>query len=315
MVGRCSGRHPAAIQADGRRPIRARSHVTAARQPVRHAPHAMTTHADPAASQSRPTGATPFTGLPHVELSVVVPVRNERANLAPLIHEILATLSGVLPFEIVYVDDGSTDGTVVALQRLQLQVPALRVLRHDRGTGQSSAIRTGVQVSRGRWIATLDGDGQNDPADIAALLTKACALATERGDERVLVAGWRTNRRDTPYKRLQSRVANRIRSRLLHDGTPDTGCGLKVFTRSLYLALPYFDHMHRFLPALVQREGGSVQSVPVNHRPRTYGRSHYGLLDRAWAGAVDMLGVIWLARRAQAADVTEVGGLSHTRIS
>ncbi len=275
----------------------------------------MTIRTDTAAPQQRPAGTMSAAGQPPFELSVVVPVHNERENLAPLIHEIVATLSGVLPFEIVYVDDGSTDGTGNELQQLQLQIPALRVLRHARSTGQSTAIRTGVLAARGRWIATLDGDGQNDPADIPALLTKGCALAASRGDERVLVAGWRTMRRDTGFTRWQSRVANSIRSRLLQDGTPDTGCGLKVYSRSVYLSLPYFDHMHRFLPALVQRAGGAVQSVPVNHRPRVFGASHYGLLNRAWTGVVDMLGVIWLARRAHVADVTEIGGLSQTRTS
>ncbi|MES3032609.1 MAG: glycosyltransferase family 2 protein [Gemmatimonadota bacterium] len=273
----------------------------------------MTRHTDTAAPHPRPGSAASSGGSAPFELSVVVPVHNERENLAPLIHEIVAALSGVLPFEIVYVDDGSTDGSGEQLQQLQLQVPALRVLRHDRSTGQSTAIRSGVLAARGRWIATLDGDGQNDPADIPALLTQACSLAAQRGDERVLVAGWRTRRRDTSYTRWQSRIANAVRGRLLRDGTPDTGCGLKVFTRSVYLALPYFDHMHRFLPALVRREGGAVQSVPVNHRARAHGTSHYGLLNRAWAGVVDMAGVMWLSHRARAARVTELGGPSQPR--
>lgn len=273
----------------------------------------MTRHTDTAAPHPRSGFASPAGSRSPFELSVVVPVHNERQNLAPLIHEIIAALSGVLPFEIVYVDDGSTDGSGTALQQLQLQVPPLRVLHHERSTGQSTAIRTGVLAARGRWIATLDGDGQNDPADIPALLTQACSLAAQRADERVLVAGWRTTRRDTTYTRWQSWIANSIRARLLRDGTPDTGCGLKVFSRSVYLDLPYFDHMHRFLPALVRREGGAVQSVPVNHRARAHGTSHYGLLNRAWAGVVDLAGVMWLARRTRATKVTEVGGPSQTR--
>ncbi len=268
---------------------------------------------DTAAPHPRSGSAATSGGSAPFELSVVVPVHNERENLAPLVHEIVAALSGVLPFEIVYVDDGSTDGSCEALQQMQLQVPALRVLRHERSTGQSTAIRSGVLAARGRWIATLDGDGQNDPADIPALLTQACSLAAQRADERVLVAGWRTRRRDTTYTRWQSRIANAIRARLLRDGTPDTGCGLKVFSRSVYLALPYFDHMHRFMPALVRREGGAVQSVPVNHRARAHGTSHYGLLNRAWAGVVDLAGVLWLARRARVARVTELGGPSQPR--
>jgi dolichol-phosphate mannosyltransferase len=267
----------------------------------------MTMHIDFAAPQTRASGTTASGGLPPLELSVVVPVHNEFDNLAPLIHEVIATLSGVVPFEIIYVDDGSTDGTDGALQRLQLEVPVLRVLRHQRSSGQSTAIRSGVIAARGRWIATLDGDGQNHPADIPALLTRACSLVAQQGNERVLVAGWRTTRRDSPFTRWQSRVANGVRSRLLRDGTPDTGCGLKVFSRSLYLALPYFDHMHRFLPALVQREGGLVESVPVRHRQRTSGASHYGFRNRAWAGVVDLAGVLWLRRRARVADATEVG--------
>jgi len=282
---------------------------------VRHSAPFMTIRTDIAAPQTRPSGATSSGGLPPLELSVVVPVHNELDNLAPLIHEVIATLSGIVPFEIIYVDDGSTDGTARALQQLQLEVPVLRVLRHRQSSGQSTAIRSGVIAARGRWIATLDGDGQNDPADIPALLTKACSLVAEQGDERVLVAGWRISRRDSAYTRWQSRVANGVRSRLLHDGTPDTGCGLKVFSRSVYLALPYFDHMHRFLPALVQREGGLVESMPVRHRQRTSGASHYGFLNRAWAGVVDMAGVLWLRRRARVAEATEVGQSTLTRNS
>ncbi len=242
---------------------------------------------------------------PWLELSVVVPVHNESENIEPLITEIVAALSGVVSYEIIYVDDGSSDGTGDALRLMQPQVTALRVLRHDRSAGQSTAIRTGVLAARGRWIATLDGDGQNDPADIPALLTRACSLAAQRGDDCVLIAGWRTKRRDTGFTRWQSRIANGVRSRLLRDGTPDTGCGLKVYSRATFVALPYFDHMHRFMPALVRREGGTIESVPVNHRPRTRGQSHYGLMNRLWTGLVDMAGVVWLARRAKVPIVSE----------
>lgn len=240
------------------------------------------------------------------ELSVVVPVHDERENIAPLVREIVASLTDVVSFEIVYVDDGSTDGTALALELMQQEVAHLRVVRHDTSAGQSTAIRSGVMAARGRWIATLDGDGQNDPADIPALLTQACSLAARRGDDRILVAGWRTERRDARLTRWQSRVANSVRARLLHDGTPDSGCGLKVYPRALFVRLPYFDHMHRFMPALVRREGGDVLSVPVNHRPRTHGRSHYGVLNRLWAGLVDMAGVIWLSRRAHAPRASEL---------
>ena len=246
-------------------------------------------------------GCTPFS------LSVVVPVHNERENIEPLVGEIVAALSGVVPFEIVYVDDGSTDGSSEVLRRMQAEVPALRVVRHESSAGQSTAIRSGVQAARGRWVATLDGDGQNDPADIPVLLTQACSLAVQRGDDRLLVAGWRTTRRDSAFTRWQSRVANAVRSRVLGDATPDTGCGLKVYPRATFLALPYFDHMHRFMPALVRREGGAVLSVPVNHRPRTRGQSHYGMMNRLFTGLLDMVGVMWLTRRARVPQLRELG--------
>ena len=226
-------------------------------------------------------------------LSVVVPVRNEEANIAPLIAEITQAL-GRVPHQIVYVDDGSTDGTLAALHALQRDLPHLIVRRHRSSCGQSAAIVTGVRVATGHWIATLDGDGQNDPADIPRLLELAQA---DHGVTPVLFAGHRTTRRDTRIKKLSSRVANRVRSTLLGDATPDTGCGLKLFRRDMFLELPHFDHMHRFLPALVIRAGGRVRSVPVNHRPRLRGHSKYGTLDRLAVGIVDLAGVAWLQRR------------------
>lgn len=270
----------------------------------------MANSTDIAAPSSR-SSAVPVERASSCTLSVVVPVHNERENIAPLISEIVAALTGVVSFEIVYVDDGSTDGSDDALQLMQHKVSALRVIRHDRSAGQSTAIRTGVMAARGRWIATLDGDGQNDPSDIPALLTKACSLSAQRGDERLLIAGWRTQRRDTRYTRWQSRIANAVRARLLGDGTPDSGCGLKVYPRALFLSLPYFDHMHRFMPALVRREGGGVESVPVNHRPRLRGASHYGVMNRLWTGLVDMSGVIWLARRARVPATSELTQLQR----
>jgi dolichol-phosphate mannosyltransferase len=251
-------------------------------------------------------GAAPETG-PHLELSVVVPVHNEAGNILSLVGEINYALTGVATFEIVYVDDGSSDATLELLAAARQDAPMLRVLRHARSMGQSTALRTGVLAARGLWIATLDGDGQNDPADIPALLASARKLARQRRDNAVLIAGWRNRRRDSWYTRWQSKVANALRARLLRDGTPDTGCGLKVYARELFLALPYFDHMHRFMPALVKRAGGEVQSMPVNHRPRTRGRSHYGLLNRLGAGIVDTAGVMWLARRARLPDTLELG--------
>ena len=254
-----------------------------------------------------PAAAPAAATEPYTELSVVVPVHNEAENILALVGEIVDALAGVTSFEIVYVDDGSADATLEALTAARQHAPMLRVLRHARSMGQSTALRTGVLAARGRWIATLDGDGQNDPADIPALLARARELARQRGDHAVLIAGWRSRRRDGWYTRWQSKLANGLRSRLLRDGTPDTGCGLKVYARELFVALPYFDHMHRFMPALVQRAGGEVQSLPVNHRPRTRGRSHYGLLNRLWAGIVDTAGVMWLARRARLPDTLELG--------
>ncbi|MGI4977173.1 MAG: glycosyltransferase family 2 protein [Janthinobacterium lividum] len=233
-------------------------------------------------------------------LSVVVPVRNEAPNLRPLIEEIGAALHAT-PHEIVYVDDGSTDDTPARLRALQAKLaPAGHTLvlrRHRDSCGQSAAVLTGVRAASGTWIATLDGDGQNDPADIPALLARAQALEADGGPRPVLLAGHRTTRRDTRTKRLASRAANRIRAALLHDATPDTGCGLKLVRRDAFLALPHFDHMHRYLPALVLRAGGRVESVPVNHRPRTRGVSNYGTLDRLWVGIFDLAGVAWLQRR------------------
>lgn len=231
-------------------------------------------------------------------LSVVVPMHNEAANAGPLIAEIAAALQGT-PFEIVAIDDGSADGTAAELDKASEGCPELCVLRHRTQSGQSIAIITGVKAARGQWIATLDGDGQNDPRDIPTLLAAAQADNTAS----VLIAGFRRHRRDSLAKRWGSRFANAIRARLLGDGTPDTGCGLKVFRREDFLALPQFDHMHRFLPALFLRNGGTVVSVPVNHRPRTTGRSHYGSLDRLAVGIVDLAGVWWLKRRWRRPDV------------
>jgi dolichol-phosphate mannosyltransferase len=229
-------------------------------------------------------------------VSVVVPVRNEAENIAPLIGEIRAALAGDTlaggAFEIVYVDDGSTDATPAALRACAAD--GLVVRRHRTSCGQSAAIVSGVKAARGTWIATLDGDGQNDPADIPRLLARA--IETEG---RALIAGHRVNRKDSSKKRWASRWANGIRARLLRDATPDTGCGLKVFPRDVFLGLPHFDHMHRYLPALFLRAGLSVESVPVNHRPRLRGTSNYGVWDRALVGIVDLFGVMWLQRRAR----------------
>ena len=238
-----------------------------------------------------------------MELSVVVPVLNEAGNIEPLVAEVVAALDTGPRFEILYVDDGSDDATPRELAAARRRYPQLRVITHRRPCGQSTALRTGVVAARGEWIATLDGDGQNDPADIPKLLTVAQQAAAT--GQSLLVAGYRTRRQDSSIKRVSSRVANAVRSRLLRDATPDTGCGLKVFRRTDFLALPYFDHMHRFLPALMQRAGGRVTSVEVNHRHRQRGASKYGTLDRLAVGVVDLLGVMWLARRAHIPEASE----------
>jgi len=235
-----------------------------------------------------------------MNLSVVIPVRNEAPNIAPLVAEIRAALDRGFDYEIIYVDDGSGDDTVAVIRGLAQDFPRLRLLRHARSCGQSAAIRTGVKAARAPWIATLDGDGQNDPADIPRLweLARAAPLAPP-----ILIAGHRQKRRDSAIKRQTSKLANAVRRGLLGDGTPDTGCGLKLFRRDVFLDLPYFDHMHRFLPALVLRQGGRTVSVVVNHRPRERGVSNYGTLDRLWVGITDLLGVIWLQRRARLPEI------------
>jgi dolichol-phosphate mannosyltransferase len=229
-----------------------------------------------------------------VRLSIVVPVCNEQDNVLPLLEEIDATLRDQDGFEVLYVDDGSTDATRERLMEGLARYPRLRVLVHAERCGQSAALVTGFRAARGEWIVTLDGDGQNDPADIPRLL--AAREQAGRADLH-LICGTRTKRQDSPLKRVASRVANFVRSRLLGDATPDTGCGLKLIARAACLELPAFDHMHRFLPALVQRNGGATICVEVNHRPRTRGASNYGVADRLWIGIVDLLGMLWLKRR------------------
>lgn len=227
-------------------------------------------------------------------LSVVVPVCNEAENVAPLAREISAALQG-WDYEMLFVDDGSTDATRAELQRLRSGgLTTLRILRHSFRSGQSAAVASGVRAARGAWIATLDGDGQNDPADIPRLLA---ARDDPANADVMLFMGNRTTRKDTGFRRMQSRIANGVRGSMLGDGTPDTGCGIKVFSRAAFLDLPYFDHMHRFMPALFQRRGNRVISVPVGHRARERGVSKYGMFDRLWVGIVDIFGVMWLRRR------------------
>src|SRR5689334_3512821 len=232
-------------------------------------------------------------------VSVVVPVRNEAANIAPLIAEIAAALGAREAFEIVYVNDGSSDGTEAELSRLKAQHPWLRSVRHKQSCGQSAAVRTGVAAARAPVVATLDGDGQNDPAFLPAMLQALEAGAPRTG----LIAGQRVGRKSGGFKKLQSRIANGVRNAVLRDGTRDTGCGLKAFRRDVFLALPYFDGLHRFLPALVRREGFEIAYVDVIDRPRHSGVSNYGFFDRLWVGLMDLAGVWWLIRRKRTTPV------------
>lgn len=225
-------------------------------------------------------------------VSIVVPVRNEADNIAPLVDEIAATLEKNLAFELIYVNDGSTDRTEAELTRLMASRPWLRQIKHETSCGQSAAVSSGVIHARAGVVVTLDGDGQNDPAFIPALL-EAMTKTPHIG----LVAGQRVGRQATGFKKLQSRVANAVRSVVLRDGTRDTGCGLKAFRRDLFLRLPYFDGLHRFLPALVRREGYAIGYVDVVDRPRHAGTSNYGMWDRLWIGILDLIGVWWLIRR------------------
>ena len=229
------------------------------------------------------------------QLSVVVPVYNEEDNVAPLVGEIVTALRGVIAFEIVYVDDLSKDSTLQRLQALKASTPELRIIRHLQNSGQSTAVRNGIKAARAPWVATLDGDGQNDPADIPKLLAEreTASPATK------LFAGWRVNRQDSGSKRWASKWANAIRARMLRDNTPDTGCGIKLIEREAFLDLPYFDHMHRYLPALMQRAGWQTVSVPVNHRHRASGVSKYNNLNRALVGIRDLRGVAWLITRSR----------------
>ncbi|HEY5603858.1 MAG TPA: glycosyltransferase family 2 protein [Gammaproteobacteria bacterium] len=230
-----------------------------------------------------------------VQLSIVIPAYNEAECIVPLVEETINCLRADPRHEILVVDDGSTDDSTARLAALKTQHPQLRVIHHLKNSGQSSAILTGVLFARAAWIVTMDGDGQNDPADIPKLLAARDSLPDAK--PLTMIVGLRQKRRDTWLRRVSSKVANGVRSRLLHDQTPDTGCGLKLFTREAFLSIPHFNHMHRFLPALMQRNGGTVINVPVNHRPRKAGVSKYGLFDRLWVGIVDLAGVLWLQRR------------------
>jgi dolichol-phosphate mannosyltransferase len=240
------------------------------------------------------------------EISVVVPVLDEAENIVPLVEEIYRALADGPAFEIVYVDDGSSDESFEILSELAAR-PNFRAVRHAARAGQSAAIWSGVRAAAGTLIATLDGDGQNDPADIPRLLAVYRAEAGGEGAP-LMIAGHRRRRRDGIAKRASSRIANAVRKRVLGDQTPDTGCGLKLFPRTAYLGFPAFDHMHRFLPALMMRAGGRVISEGVSHRARSRGCSKYGMWDRLWVGLADLRGVAWLARRAMRPKIAEIKG-------
>ncbi|MGO4571101.1 glycosyltransferase family 2 protein [Microvirga sp. 2TAF3] len=223
-------------------------------------------------------------------ISVVVPVKNEALNVLPLVEEIERACAPLGPFEVIYVDDGSTDETAETVVTARRTRPWLRLVKHEASCGQSAAVRTGVHAARGHIVVTLDGDGQNDPAFIPQLVAALDNPGT------ALAAGQRIGRKGT-YKRWQSRVANGVRGKILKDGTRDTGCGLKAFRRDVYLRLPYFDALHRFMPALVKREGHAIAHVDVVDRDRHAGKSNYGMFDRLWVGILDLAGVWWLLRR------------------
>lgn len=239
-----------------------------------------------------------------MRISLVIPAYDEAACVEPLVNGIRAALDGVVDYELVFVDDGSVDDTFNQLMSIKQEgFPRLRICRHRTSCGQSTAILTGVRAANSDWIVTLDADGQNDPADIPRLLE--LLKSNDRDPRLQLIIGHRIRRHDGWIKRISSRIANSTRDWLLRDGTPDAGCGLKVFSRAAFLELPYFDHMHRFLPALFRRNGGIIKIVEVNHHPRQKGYSKYGLFDRLWVGIVDLFGVMWLQHRSRRPELVE----------
>jgi len=228
-------------------------------------------------------------------ISIVIPMYNEVDNVEPLLNEIQDVFSDHSNYEIIVVDDGSNDGTGQKLNLLKYKMPQLRPRRHQGNFGQSASIMTGVRSAENDWIVTLDGDGQNDPNDIPNLFS---ALEEYQGNkDLLLIGGNRKKREDNYLRKLSSRIANGLRKSLLDDDCPDTGCGLKLFPREMFIRLPHFNHLHRFIPALVKRAGGQVINIPVNHRPRLRGTSKYGVMNRLFVGIMDLFGVAWLMRR------------------
>ena len=235
-------------------------------------------------------------------ISVVIPAKDEQENISELIAEIFNAIQPFSSAEIIVVDDGSTDNTFTVAQTTAQTLNCQgQFIRHSQCMGQSSALKTGIQYAEGDCIVTIDGDGQNDPADIPILLERAFAQqATD-----FCVTGYRYQRRDTCWKRFQSRLANCVRSLLLKDGVADTGCGLKVFPKKTFEKLPWFNHAHRFIPALIKGVGGDIEVVKVNHRQRHHGKSKYNAWNRAWAGIIDLFGVAWLLHRTKVTTIAE----------
>ncbi|HUJ02759.1 MAG TPA: glycosyltransferase family 2 protein [Rhizomicrobium sp.] len=246
--------------------------------------------------------AAPETSLP--ELSVVVPVFNEAGNIAPLAEEVRAALSGVCRYELIFVDDGSSDASPEELQRVQASDPNVRLLKHLKRSGKSAALVTGFFAARAPWIQTLDGDRQNDPADVARVWKTIHAPAPDA--QLGIVAGVRKRRNDGAIKWLSSRIANFVRRNLLRDDTKDTGCGFKLIRTGVAQRMPFFDGMHRFLPALTRRQGYTILQVPIEDRPRVAGVSKYGFFGRLGAGIFDLFGVFWLMRRGTTAPALEL---------
>lgn len=232
-----------------------------------------------------------------MELTVIVPVRDEAGNLKPLMEEIHAALDGVMDYEVVFIDDGSRDGSRAEIAAMAKSDPRVRLLVHETGSGKTRALINGIKAARGPVIVTIDGDRQDDPQDIPKFWAKMTAGGEP--DLNLAVSGWRMKRKDSKWKWFISRIANRIRASLLGDNTPDSGCGFKMFPRDAFLELPRFDNMHRFLPALFKKYGCRLDVQEVNHRPRAEGKSKYGTIDRAWASFWDLMGVIWLQRRTR----------------
>ena len=238
-----------------------------------------------------------------MDLSVVIPVFNEAESIASLINEIEQSLKDI-NYEIIIVDDCSSDNTMSALNQARSNNARIRIIKHDKNYGQSFAVRSGVKCAKSTWIATLDGDGQNDPSDIPRLFDSL--IEKSGNNNNILIAGYRYKRKDSWLKRMSSKYANKVRSIILRDEVPDTGCGLKLFSRDHFLDLPSFNHMHRYIPALYISRGGVVYSLEVNHRHREKGQSKYGFNNRFWVGITDLIGVKWLQRRSKKITYKEV---------